>query len=220
MKCLQQTQFNSSQANGYLPSGCAEVYLCLAFLLCITFSYPAHSDGKIVKWKDEKGVTHYGNSIPAQYVSRENSEINRQGVTLKRNKAMNAEEMAQAQAVNSAKQEQERKDSALLNAFTHANEIDLARDRNLQMDAVAIEGLQIQKSNAQKRLAENQNYANGFIKKNKTVPADISLEIKANQADIANQDQQIAQRKATMEVTRKRFDDDKARFIMLKNGTN
>lgn len=189
--------------------------LSMLFLLA-TFSYQAHSASKIVKWKDEKGMTHYGDSVPIQYANRESSEISKQGIIVKRNKPISMQE----QEIDAAKLEQDKKDKALTSAFTNANEIDLARDRNLQLDLVAIEGLQLQKKNSLKRLAENQSYANNFIKRNKPLPADLSAEIKSNQALIASQEQQINERKASMEATRKRFDDDKIRFIALKNKTD
>jgi hypothetical protein len=188
--------------------------LSMLFLLT-TFSLQAHSASKIVKWKDEKGMTHYGDSVPAQYANRESSEISKQGIIVKRNKPVNMQE----QELDVAKQVQDKKDNALTNAFTNANEIDLARDRNLQLDLVAIEGLQLQKKNSLKRLAERQKYANNFIKRNKPIPADLSTEIKSNQALITNQEQQINERKVSMEATRKRFDDDKIRYIALKNKT-
>ena len=165
------------------------------------------------EWKDEKGVTHYGDSVPAQYSNRDNSVMSRQGITIQRNKAVSYQDLA----VEQAKQEQDKKDKALLSAFTNENEIDLARDRNLQLDQVTIEGLQLQKINSQKRLTVSQKYADGFVKRKKTIPTDLTADIKANQAEIAQQNQQIASRKASMTETRQRFDDDKKRYIALKN---
>jgi hypothetical protein len=201
----------TNKTRGILSS----LVLSMLFLLT-TFSHQAHSASKIVKWKDDKGMTHYGDSIPAQYTNHESSEISKQGIIVKRNRPISMQE----QEIDAAKLEQDKKDKALTSAFTNANEIDLARDRNLQLDLVAVEGLQLQKKNSLKRLAESQSYANNFIKKNKPIPADLSAEIKSNQALITNQEQQINERKASMEATRKRFDDDKIRFIALKNKTN
>jgi hypothetical protein len=190
--------------------------ILLSCLLLSFFSRTAYSEGKIVKWKDEKGNTHYGDSVPAQYANTENSVISPQGITIKRNKPNNN----QTEAIDAAKQEQDKKDKALISSFSNATEIDLARDRNLQLDLVAVESLQLQKNNSLKRLTENQNLANNLIKKHKPVPADLSAEIKSNIADIAKQDQLINERKTVMENTKKRFDDDKIRFLAIKNKTN
>ncbi|PKO50643.1 MAG: hypothetical protein CVU27_08005 [Betaproteobacteria bacterium HGW-Betaproteobacteria-20] len=90
----------------------------------------------------------------------------------------------------------------------------------MQLDAVALESLQLQKKASLKKLAESQSYANNLIKKNRPVPADLTAEIKNNQVEVDKQEQLINERKATMDGTRKRFDDDKARFNALKNHTN
>lgn len=81
-------------------------------LLVMSFSLHAYADatGKIVKWKDEKGATHYGDRVPAQYANGENTVISKQGIAVQRNKTINP----QNQALNLAKQEQDKKDKALL----------------------------------------------------------------------------------------------------------
>ncbi len=184
-------------------------------MFSLFFPHHAHSTGKIVKWKDEKGSTHYSDSVPAQYAT-DNSVINQQGITIKRNKPVSK----QNEAVDAAKTEQDKKDKALTDSFTNAVEIDLARDRNLQLDLVAVDGLQLQKNNSLKRLAENQNYANSLVKRNKPVPVELSAEIKNDKAEVSKQEQLINERKTTMENTKKRFNDDKIRFIELKNKAN
>lgn len=189
------------------------VFFMMFYIQQVHAEAASSGTGKIVKWKDDKGVTHYGDSVPAQYSSRENSVMSKQGITVQRNKAVNYQDIA----IDQAKQEQDKKDKALLSAFTNENEIDLARDRNLQLDQVTVEGLQLQNVNSQKRLSDNQKYADSLSKRKKVIPAELSADIKANQAEIALQNQQIAARKASMAETRQRFDDDKKRFILLKN---
>jgi hypothetical protein len=190
------------------------VMATISLLILATFSQlsKAAEPKRILKWKDDKGVTQYGDKIPAQYSNRENSVINQQGITVKRNKPYVYQDIAADQA----KIEQGKKDRALLSAFTHEDEIDLARDRHLQLDKVTLEGLQMQKTNSQKRLTETQKYAGSFAKQKKAVPADVSADIKNTQSEITKLDQQIAERKVVMENTRKRFDEDKKRYVELK----
>lgn len=190
------------------------VFVTLLFVACLNQAFAESS--RIVKWKDDKGVTHYGDKIPTQYANGENSLINKQGITVKRNKPVNYQNQAQ----EAADAEQKKRDHALLSAFTNENEIDLARDRNLQLDQVTVEGLQLQKINSAKRLADMQKYADGFKKNKKPIPADLTKDIANNQAEIAKFDAQIAEHKVTMDATRKRFDDDKKRYITLKNYAN
>lgn len=186
------------------------------FSLCLFLCYPQHthaeSNGRIVKWKDDKGVTHYGDRIPAQYSNRESSVINRQGVTIKHNKPISQQEEME----DISRLEQDRKDKALLGAFTNANEIDLARDRNIQLDSIALENLQQEKHNSQKQLSVNKDLAANLTKNKKPIPADLNADITKNMADIERLDQRIDERKQAIENTRKRFDDDKKRYLMLK----
>ncbi len=199
---------------------CIQVGWSIALCALLCFNQYAHAEketnGRIIKWKDEKGVTHYGDRIPPQYTNSENSLINRQGVTLQRNKPINYQE----HATDLAKLEQDKKDKALLGAFTNADEIDLARDRNLQLDLIALDNLQQDKINSKKKLAANKTLADDYIKREEPVPADLSADILGNKVALAKIDAQINNRKQVIENTRKRFNEDKKRYLSLKNHTN
>lgn len=173
---------------------------------------PRSPTGSIVKWVDEKGVTHYGDNMPAQYSGRDNSVINSQGILIKRNQAASVSEKLQ----DEASIDEQRRDRALLATFTTEQEIDLARDRNTQMDKTAIQGLQQQLHNAKNHLAANQKIADGFVKRKQAAPADLVNDLKDNQAEIVKIEEQISQRHKSMQTTQKRFDDDKRRFGELK----
>lgn len=189
--------------------------LSLLTLLCFCSTATAENASRIVKWKDEKGVTHYGDKIPPQYVNRENSEINKQGVTIKHNKPNSNLDQAQ----DFAKREQDKKDKALLGAYTNAEEIDLARDRNVQLDLIALENLNQEKINQQKKLSENKSLADSHIKRKKPIPADLAEAISNNQEEIARINQRMLDRKQIIEKTRQRFDENKKRYLELKGLT-
>jgi len=171
------------------------------------------SGGKrIVKWVDSQGITHYGDKLPAQEAGRNNSEMNNQGVVVKRNVKSDVETEQQDQAKLTA----QRKDNILLASYTKAEEIDLARDRNLQMDQAALQALTVQKENVASRAARNQKTADSMQKRKKPIPPYLSEELNLAKSESAKLDKQIAERKLSMEETRKRFADEKARFIALK----
>lgn len=190
----------------------------MALIFCSTQLAYAENSGRIVKWKDEKGVTHYGDSIPTQYLNRENSLINRQGVTVKHNKPAQTptsqDELAKAEY---AKSEQAKKDKALLGAFTHASEIDLALERNIQLDKIALENLEQERANQQKSLDAKKASATNFEKKKKSVPPALKTDIANEEALIEALDKKIAARNDTIEATRERFNHDKERYILLKS---
>lgn len=192
--------------------------ICKQSMCCFALSFVATSfvnaeGGKILKWKDEKGVTHYGDRIPPQYANRENTTISQQGIAVRQNKPITN----QNQALDVAKLEQDKKDKALLGAFSNESEIDLARDRNLQLDLVSLENLQQDKNNVQKRLVDNKKSVDALTKQKKKIPPDLSADIANNQMVNAKLDQQISERKLVIENTRQRFEQDKQRYVALKN---
>jgi hypothetical protein len=197
--------------------------ICYACLLCLTATQTwadaaKPASGRIVKWVDEKGVTHYSDGIPPQYTGRDNAEINPQGVVIKRNKPALPQADNQAEEkINQQEIAQKRRDRSLLASYTTAQEIDLARERNLQMDEIAVQGLQQRKDNATSRLQAGKKTIDAYVKRNQTVPSDMLLSQADIKAEITRIDQQIAQKLASLEATRVRFDNDKQRFLELKS---
>jgi Domain of unknown function (DUF4124) len=188
--------------------------ISLFFLVSLlAMSNIAVAEGKkIVKWVDKNGVTQYGDKLPASEAGRNNAEMNTQGMVVKKNTAADKSN----EVLDQQKLEQERKDKILLASYTNAEEIDLARERNLQMDKANIQALTQQKVNVASRSARNNKTAEGFKTRKKPVPAYLSDELKLSKIEIANIDKQLAQRKLSMEATRTRYSEEKARFTALK----
>ena len=170
------------------------------------------SGKKIVKWVDSNGTTHYGDKLPAQEAGRSNSEMNKQGVVVKQNVIVDKKN----DVAHQQKLEQERKDKILLASYTKPEEIDFARDRNLQLDQAALQALMQQKINVATRTTRNNKTAEGFRARKKPLPLYLSEELKLSKTESANIDKQLAQRKLSMEDTRKHYAEEKARFIALK----
>ena len=178
----------------------------------LAVSSAASADTKILKWLDKQGVTHYGDRPPSFEESKSNVEINKSGQVVKRNdyvvKKTDAQDLQLVQ--------QDRKDKILLASYTNANEIDLARDRSLEMNKAALTSLASQKDNLAARIARNNVTADGFKQRKKPLPANLDKEFKDALAQSGLLDKQMANRKLEMEQTHKNFTDDKARFLILK----
>ena len=181
--------------------------------LCFIQHARAEGSGRIVKWKDEKGVTHYGDSIPPQYADRDNTLMNKQGITVQQNKANvpHVDKVAEL-----AKLEQDKKDRALLGTFTNANEIDLTRDRNLEPELLALKNLQQDRAIAQKKVDQSNLAAGNYSKTKKPVPANIRDELKANKDAVSKIDQRIGERQQIIDNIHKRFEEDKKRYLALR----
>jgi septal ring factor EnvC (AmiA/AmiB activator) len=186
-------------------------------LLSLLFSTAVHAGGtKIHKWVDDKGVTHYGDKIPAKDSHRDNTVLNKQGVVVKHNQISNINH----NDVDQSLAEQKKRDRALRASYSNEQEIDLARDRSLQMDEVVIQSLEQRRASALKRQENNQKNIDGFVKQQKPVPEDLSQNKSEIKAEITSIDEQIAKRKSIMDETKKRFEEDKERFIEIKASQN
>ena len=192
-----------------------KVSMIIIFSL-LTMSNIATAEGKkIVKWVDSKGVTQYGDKMPASEAGRNSAEMNTQGIVVKKNIAADKSNDLQDQQ----KLAQERKDKILLASYTKAEEIDLAKERNLELDKASLQALGQQKINVANRAARNNKLAENLKARNKPLPAYLSDELKLSKTEITNIDKQLAQRKLSMAATNTRYTEEKARFIALKQST-
>lgn len=179
----------------------------------LVLSGAAYADGtKIVKWVDSSGITHYGDKLPAQEAGRNSSEMNNQGIVVKQIIIGDKKN----EGINQQKLEQERKEKILLASYTNPEEIDLARDRNLQLDQAALQALTQQKINVTTRTTRNNKAIEDFQARKKPLPPYLIGELKLAKTESANIDKQLAQLKLSMEATRKHYAEEKARFIALK----
>lgn len=187
-------------------------------LICIVFSTEALADKRILKWVDNQGVTHYGDQLPPTAAGKSNQVINKQGVVVQRNNQP-AKNETQQQA-NQDKLEQERKDSVLLASYTTADEIDLARKRNLEMENATIDALKSQKANVDDRLNRNIASAQAFVDKKQAVPDYLKEEISIAKTESEKFDKKITHHQQILEKINQQYDAEKARFIALKNKKN
>src|SRR5512146_1287854 len=85
------------------------------------------------RWVDDQGIVHYGDHVPPQYAQKEHTELNAEGVELKR---LDAEKSPEQQASDARKQEvvlrQKQHDSFLLTTYTSVADIEALRDERLQ----------------------------------------------------------------------------------------
>ncbi len=180
--------------------------------------------GKIVCWKDKAGKTvGCGDKVPPEYQDNATKELNKRGVTVnasdpaltpEQKKALQAEADRKA-AENQLAAEQKRKDKALLDTFTTAKEIDLKRNRDIQLIESNIEAQQTNLKNANDRQADARSRMEQFKKENKPVPTPIQDDFDRSEASKAKIQAQIAQKKKDIADLNQQYDDMKKRFIEL-----
>ena len=195
-------------------------------LVSLTFGFglaDAVGAAKIFKWVDEKGVTHYGETIPPEYKNQASTEMSKHGVTVRRVEAANTgleqKKAAEEKAIKDREEkqrafEQRRRDMALMNTYTSAREIDEHRERTLQVPMQTLKGVEPRLKKAQDLLASLQSQAAALAKKGK--PTDLlDQDIADEKAEIDSMKADMDRGLAQIEAIKVKFDADKKRYLEL-----
>ncbi len=193
--------------------------LLIALIVGATFSLPAAA--KMYKWIDDTGTTHYGESIPPEYANKDRVEMEKGRVT-KKIEIMSAEDRLAKKAADAKKLEadkaaldQKRHDTTLTNTYSNAEEVDLARKRNLQQVEAQITNNKSQLKIANDGLLNLQQEATKITKSNKPVPVSLQEELQQSQTKVAKLQKNLDKSLAEKAIVEARFDADKARYIEL-----
>jgi hypothetical protein len=203
--------------------------LAAAFTALVAGGVQAQSKGgKIVCWKDKAGkVVGCGDAVPPEFQDNATKELDRGGVTRKvtetaeeraKREALDKEQAAQKAEEKKRRAEQSRQDAALISTFTNEKEIDLKRDRDLQVADTQLTQYRVQHKNAIDRETDFKGRAEASEKNKKPVPEYIKEEISRAQADKAKAEQGAAAKEKEKEEIRKRYAEMRERYILLKGG--
>ncbi len=184
----------------------------LLFAFSMVYAATIYAEGgKIVKWVDNNGVTHYDDKAPMPSAASKSSELNKQGITVKKTVYSvgnpQVDELALAQ---------HRRDTALIASYNSADEIDLARERNTKMDEFALQSLYQKLANQNSYFSKNSTLIAKFHKRKQPIPQQLLVKQQTYEADIASTDRQILEKKQAITAIRLRYNTDKARFVVLK----
>ena len=154
------------------------------------------AQARMIKFVDDKGVTHYGDTLPAQCMGHDSAELSKRGIVVKKSERAPTAEEVQAKELEAGQRkaqaqketEQKRRDYALLASYTNVQEIDMVRARELQRVEAAIANIKATQSKHTTEAEQQKNEA----------------KIQAWRKEI--------------EETNTRYDAYKARFIELKKG--
>lgn len=88
-------------------------------------------------WVDDDGVRHYGDKIPAEYADKDKGVVNEHGVIVREIEGKKSEEELEADRVAAElemqKELQKRADRALLATYQNVGEIEMHRDRRVEL---------------------------------------------------------------------------------------
>lgn len=200
----------------------------LALVLAAFVAGDAAAQKKIVCWKDKAGkVVGCGDTVPPEYQDNATKELDKRGVTRattetaeERAKRAAAEKQAEVQKADEKKRlaEQQRQDQALINTFSNEKEIDLKRDRDLQVVDGQITQLRVAHKNAVARHAEAKGRADAGAKTGKPMSAAQKEDMERAHSDMDKAEQGIVVREKEKEDIRKKYAEMKDRYMQLRGG--
>ncbi len=187
----------------------------------------ATAEAKLYKWVDDQGVTHYGETIPPEYADKSNVQFSDEGRVIKKNERPSPAEQrakSEAEAKNLAEDkaviERRRKDNMLLNTFSNENEIDLARDRNLQQVDAVIKSIQALQKSAQQNLANFLQEAANRTAAGKKIPDSLQADISETEIQTAKLQQDLTKAQEKSAAVRANYEADKLRYRELTGSSS
>jgi hypothetical protein len=169
------------------------------------------------KCVDAAGKVYYSDRLAAE--CPRSSELTRQGVTVERKPPAGTAGQATSPKKAAATPQsaaQERRDKALIATYTSEQEIDLARDRNLQIPLQAVKLTESRIGRLDKELEGLNKQADALTSKQKPVPAQLTEELGKKQSARAALQSELAQKSAHAESIRQKYESDKQRYRELQ----
>jgi hypothetical protein len=174
------------------------------------------------KWVDEKGVTHYGDSVPAEYSQREQRVLNEQGLEVQKRQA----ELSPAEAAERAKKQKEESqrkqhDMFLLSTYPSTREIENVRDTRLDQINGQISAAEAYIASLTTRVDGLKQRSKMFAPYNtapgaRRVPDDLAEEMVRALSELRTQNAALASRRGEAAAVTAQFDGDIRRFKELR----
>ena len=204
------------------------IVVTLAVLGMLSVPRMASAASKIVCWKDNSGkVIGCGDKVPPEFQSSATKELDSRGVT--RRTTESAEEGTQRrvrdQEASRLKSEEERKmidqkrqDTALLQTYSNEKEIDLKRDRDLQVIDLQMEQLQTALKSAMARYNETKGRSDAAEKNKKPPSASLTDDLVRASGDKERLEERIEAKQKEKEELRQRYVEYRRRYTELRGG--
>jgi hypothetical protein len=191
-----------------------------AFVMCV-LAFAASCPGLALsafKCTDEKGRTHFEDTLPEACANVVTYELSRSGTVIRKIEPATAavddragrEKAAEA---DKAAVDRKRRDAVLLDSYGSEREIDAARDRNVEMLKNRLAGARTAAQKAQQREKEVQRLVDT---KGRAASDAAAADLARAKTERAHADATAARIEQDMQATQARFAADKARWVELR----
>ncbi|HEX6638637.1 MAG TPA: DUF4124 domain-containing protein [Steroidobacteraceae bacterium] len=174
------------------------------------------------KWVDEQGVTHYGDSVPAEYSQREQTLLNEQGVVMdKRLAEMSPKEAAAHAARQKEESRKKQHDMFLISTYPSVKEIENVRDARLAQINGQITAAEAYIASLTTRIDGLKNRSQTFAPYNtkpgaRRMPDDLAEEMVRAMSELRTQNSALTAKRSELKTMQDSYEADIARFKELR----
>jgi len=207
------------------PFGSLLTAAALVALIAMPGTASAQS-GRIVCWKDKSGkVVGCGDKVPPEYQANATREMDSRGVTRKNTESLEEtnrrrekeQEAARVKTEDTRKiLDQKRQDTALMETYSNEKEIDLKRDRDIQVLDLQLEQLTVALKNTTQRYDETKARVDVNEKNKKPVPPVLKDELSRMTQEKQRFEQSIDSKQKEKEELRVKYADYRKRYTELR----
>jgi hypothetical protein len=177
--------------------------------------------GKTYRWVDKNGVVHIGDSVPPEYASQGQKELNPQGVPMRETPPqLSPAEAAAAHQAAAATAKRRQHDSFLLSTYSRIRDIEQLRDERLALIEGQMEIARSSVTSSNQRLASLRDRMRNFqpyssAPNARRMPDQLAEEVVRALKEQRSLQEVLAARESEKNQLRSQFDADISRFREL-----
>ena len=198
----------------------------ISLLLAFGANASAGEEKRLYSWTDEDGNVHYSDKVPAEAAEQNKTVLNDQGVAVgeiegkKTAEQLEQERIAKEQAV--AQRLQQRADTALIATYLSVEELEMHRDRRVELFQAQARVTELYLKNLHRRLDSLRKEASKFQPYNEDTSApmiapDLADDLQKTKETIARHIRNLQKYESDEREIIERFNNDIARFKTLKD---
>lgn len=199
--------------------------IVIAALVALASQAQAREEQKVYKWTDKDGNVHYSDSIPPEYAEQPKEVLNDQGVAVEELAGKKTAEQLEQERIEKerrvAQELQLRADRALLATYLSVEEIEMHRDRRVELFQAQSRVTELYLRNLERRLDALRTEASRFQPYSEDPDAPmiddgLAADLRKTKDTIARHERNLEKYAADKKRIIDRFNNDIARFKRLK----
>jgi hypothetical protein len=189
-----------------------------AWFIAVAVFAPAAWGAGTYKWTDDQGVIHYSDKAPPEMPTKGATVLDKQARAVKKiepplspeETKAKADQVERERALAKTRDEEARKDRALMQSYTSENEIDLARNRALATIDAQIKAAQTFSADLARRQKDLGKRKEGYA--GKPIPIELERESAGVEEELSRQTILLRQKQEEMTMVTAKYDTIKQRW--------